>query len=295
MTSTRQDVSCHRGGPRSSMPRLSWRCSTPRLRRRGRGRRVCQEWPPPPPRTGTGELSLPSRPPPLAKTQRSVSQPDGTGLETPTAEGQAHQPQLTGGVCALEGAHSSPHLPPLAPRTLELAEEGVLPIRRKGASGTGCKVPRDAGTVGRAGVPCAGPRLSRLGAITRDMQVPLRRRADSAGSRPPLPRGGSAGNRPGVCSGLARDPPPRGDPSRRRTRGHEDGAGRRAGGARPVHPYPRNPCGPLGGPGRLPPRRPLGPPTTCGTITCCLASTAGFGVEADAACAAAPGGGRAPL
>lgn len=35
MTSTRQEVSCHRGGPKSSMPRLSWRCSTPRLERAG--------------------------------------------------------------------------------------------------------------------------------------------------------------------------------------------------------------------------------------------------------------------
>lgn len=34
-TSSRQDVSCQRGGPRSSMPWLSCRCSTPRLQGEG--------------------------------------------------------------------------------------------------------------------------------------------------------------------------------------------------------------------------------------------------------------------
>lgn len=35
MTSSRQEVSCQRGGPRSSRPRLSCRCSTPRLQGEG--------------------------------------------------------------------------------------------------------------------------------------------------------------------------------------------------------------------------------------------------------------------
>lgn len=112
--------------------------------------------------------------------------------------------------------------------------------------------------------------------------MPLRRRADGAGPRPPLPQGGSAGNRPRRSLLWARSRPA----SRRAsiTKTEHEAMKTEQGGGLVEHGLctriPGDPCDHLGGPGCLPTWCPLGPPTTCGTgggtITCCLTSTVGF-------------------